>query len=142
MPTPVPDDSLLQTCIVGAFLGFIASAMAAYLWRERRTEIYLVLWSIGWACSGARWVVHYFAASDAHLRPIEGYLIALVLLQHAMGCYELLPQKPWKRRTVFAFAATCQVLATVYAAKNGAQVSVGYTMFVANLIFGFGCMLY
>lgn len=134
-------DPVLQTCIVGAFICLMASAITVYLWSQDRSERYLLYWSLAWAVSGLRWAIHYPAEGDAALRAFEGIALPVTLLLLVLGSYELLPIKPWKRGPMTWISTAFFAVYGLVAYLRGVSIEAAYAIYVAVLGFAAFCML-
>jgi PAS domain S-box-containing protein len=141
-PLPLP---MYQLSIVGLVVSAAGAAIAFYLWNERRVEKYLLFWSFAWACGSLRWVLRlmpgHLIQSRIAFRGLDSALISIVELLTILGCYDLLPTKVWRKRTVVAGTAAILVAYTVAANLSRDYILMGYALFAAVLFFCAVCML-
>jgi hypothetical protein len=98
-------DLAVQTLLTGGFISVASVVIALYLWNERRSEIYLMFWSIAWTCNAVRWGTLYLALSEPGLRPLLSFESAAVHFLITLGCFDLLPGKLWRRAWIVAITA-------------------------------------
>jgi PAS domain S-box-containing protein len=134
------NDPVLQTAVVGAFVSLLASAISLYLWTEQRGERYLADFAAGWACGGLRWTLHYAAQGHTTLLVLEGIFLPATVLFLALGCYEVLPSKPWRRAPVVGVATGVAVIYGFMAYVRGIPIEASYAVYAGVLGFGAFCM--
>ncbi|RZT09752.1 PAS domain S-box-containing protein [Duganella sp. CF402] len=134
------NDPVLQTCIVGAFITLIASAISSYLWRQDRSERYLLFWSVAFAGSSLRWMLHYPARVDELARNLEGAAFPLLLWLQVLGCYAILPVRKTPRKVATWATSILFAIYEVQTIAHGPSLNVAYIIFISVLAFSAYCM--
>jgi signal transduction histidine kinase len=137
---PIGLDPLLQTYIVGVTVNVAAAAIGLYLWTERREERFLLFWALAWTSSLFRWLLHYPPRSDPAFQLAEALMISVTMLFTVLGSHDLLPTRPWRRRSVLT--ATVLVLLTygVVAHAVDRPMEMGYALYATAMAFAGVCM--
>src|SRR6188508_2216808 len=100
------NDPLSQVIVVGAVANGAGAAIALYLWNQQRADRYLLFWAGSWLAGTVRFLIHLPADVSPNLRIVEvGLLFPLLFIFNVLGCYDLLPAKPWRSRYVVAITA-------------------------------------
>jgi PAS domain S-box-containing protein len=132
-------DPVFQTCLVGAVTTFVAAIAAFYLWRENRSERYLIFWMIAWLFNAARWIIHYPAETNQGMRFVESLIASDVLAFLTLGAYAVLPVKPWR---LGSFAGVLAAILAVYIVAASLQervVELGYMLATGTVLFSVWC---
>jgi signal transduction histidine kinase len=131
----------VQATVVGMTVSVAGAAMAAYLWTQNRDERYLLFWAGAWIAGAVRWLIHFPADTTPVLRMLEGgLLIPLVLIFMVLGCYDLLPAKPWRRWQVVVATGGVVLVWGMAANRLNMPLEMGYGLFAAALSFCAACM--
>ena len=134
-------DPIFQVWIVGLTVNAAGAGTAFYLWNQRRSERFLLFWTLAWTAGLLRWVVHYPAESLPSLRTVEAFLISATMFFTVLGSYDLLPSKPWRHAAVVAATAATMLAYAAAAVTVRLPIEMGYALFAFVLAFSCGCML-
>jgi signal transduction histidine kinase len=138
MPTGV--DPLFQAYIVGVTVNAAAAAIALYLWTERRGERFLLFWALAWTSGLVRWLLHYPPRSNPTLQLAEALMISVTMLFTVLGSYDLLPTRPWRRRSVLSATVIVFLSYGVVAHSVDRPMELGYGLFATVMAFAGLCM--
>jgi PAS domain S-box-containing protein len=132
-------DPIFQTCLVGFVTTFAAAVAAFYLWREDRSERYLIFWMIAWLFNAVRWIVHYPAETNHAMRFVESLIASDVLAFLTLGAYAVLPVKPWRLGRFAGVLAGVLMVYIVAASVQERVVELGYMLATATVLFSVWC---
>lgn len=132
----------MHTLLVGGLLNLANSLIALYLWNERRSERFLLFWSLAWMCGAIRWATSYFAAGNPELVPLLSLQSAVLHFLLVLGSYDLLPGKPWKRPLAVGLTAILILSYTLAGIAFGIPAQMEYARFFTVLLVWAACMLW
>jgi PAS domain S-box-containing protein len=137
-----PEILTMQTLLVGGLVSIVNAATAFYLWNERRSERFLLFWSVSWAFNAIRWATVYFSLGDPRLAPFLSFQSAAVHFLIVLGCYDLLPGKAWKRPSMVALAGVFALSFTFAGLAAEKPAAMEYARSFALLLFWAASMLW
>lgn len=132
----------MNTLLVGGLLNLANSLIALYLWNERRSERFLLFWALGWMCGAVRWATSHLGAGHPDLAAFLSLQSALLHFLFLLGCYDLLPGKPWKQPAPLGLTAIVILSFTLAGVTLGRPAELEYARFIAVLFVWAACMLW
>jgi len=119
---PFNEPAFLTACL-GVALCAAAAIAGVYLWRQERSEPYLLFWTLAWTFNGARWVLYYLAQAQPALHAVEVGFLAAATSMGVLGAHAALPRRRRSARTLGA------ALALLFAVALGGGLAAGAAAF-------------
>ncbi|HSI54750.1 MAG: sensor histidine kinase [Ramlibacter sp.] len=135
------NDPLSQVIIVGALCNAAGAAIALYLWNQQRSDRYLLFWAGSWIVGTTRFLIHLQADVSPWLRTAEvAVLFPLLFICNVLGCYDLLPTKPWRKRYVVPITALLLFAYGAVAASGRVPLQMAYGLVIFIFMFDAICL--
>src|SRR5262245_60323495 len=88
-PPRLTDPELTSLITFGLTVNLAGAVVSFYLWREHRSERYLVFWTCAWLSSSCRWLLRGLISASPLAIALESGLICATLFFMVVGSYHL-----------------------------------------------------